>query len=124
MLDNAVYDFTMKTKLTLETGKKTKIQSLFKNLFFKKSVGFMGSVHKERSDESNETINIARMNKNHLKCACLCRSNRKGIKEPILFSFSSDEPPGYRVIKVPRSKLYKENKKASFYITSRMINDV
>ena len=55
------------------------------------------------------------MIKIHLKSDCLNRSNENGIKEPILFSFSSDEPPGYREIKIPRRKLYKESRKVSFY---------
>ena len=44
--------------------------------------------------EGNKPINITSIDKVHLKCDCIDGSIVNGIREPILYSFALDQPPG------------------------------
>ena len=57
----------------------------------------------------------------HLKCDCVNDSIVYSVREPISFSFHLDKPPGHKVYKEPRTKLFKNIKKSvlshiTFYI--------
>ena len=56
--------------------------------------------------ESDRPINITSIDKVLLKCDCIDVSILNGIREPILYSFALDQPPGYKVYKEPRVKLF------------------
>ena len=60
------------------------------------------------SYKSNKPINITRIDKIHLKCDCIQDSIVNGIREPILYSFALSSPPGHRIYKEPRIKLFKK----------------
>ena len=62
------------------------------------------------SCKSGRPINIAGIDKIHLKCNCIQGSILNGIREPILFSFAISCPPGHKIYKEPRIKLFKKNK--------------
>ena len=67
---------------------------------------------------SDRPINITGIDKIHLKCDCIQGSIVNGIREPILYSFGLNTPPGYRIYKEPRVKLFKKvNKSVSSHIT-------
>ena len=47
-----------------------------------------------------------------LKSDCIVGSIINGIREPILYSFALSSPPGHKIYKAPRIKLFKEIKKS------------
>ena len=70
------------------------------------------------SYKSNKPINITGLDKIHLKCDCIQGSIVNGIREPILYSFALSSPPGHRIYKEPRIKLFKKvNKSVLSHIT-------
>ena len=60
------------------------------------------------SYKSDRPINITGIDKIHLKCDCIQGLIVSGIREPILYSFALSSPPGYRIYKEPRIKLFKK----------------
>ena len=70
------------------------------------------------SYKSNKPINITGIDKIHLKCDCIQGSIVNGIREPILYSFALSSPPGHKIVKEPRVKLFKKiNKSVLSHIT-------
>ena len=70
------------------------------------------------SYKSDKPINITGIDKIHLKCNCVQGSIINGIREPILFSFALSSPPGHKIYKEPRIKLFKKiNKSVLSHIT-------
>ena len=58
------------------------------------------------SYESEKPNNITGVDKVHLKYDCINVRIVNGIREPILYSFSFDQPPGHKIFKEPRVKLF------------------
>ena len=70
------------------------------------------------SYRSDKPINITGIDKIHLKTDCIQGSIVNGIREPILYSFALSSPPGHRIHKEPRIKLFKKvNKSVLSHIT-------
>ena len=70
------------------------------------------------SYKSNRPINITGIDKIHVKCDCIQGSIVNGIREPILYSFALSSPPGHKIFKEPRVKLFKKiNKSVLSHIT-------
>ena len=70
------------------------------------------------SYRSDKPKNITGIDKVHLKCDCIQGSIVNGIREPILFSFALSSPPGHKIYKEPRFKLFKKvNKLVLSHIT-------
>ena len=70
------------------------------------------------SYKSDRPINITGIDKIHLKCDCIQGSIVNGIREPILYSFALDQPPGHKIYKEPKVKLFKKiNKSVLSHIT-------
>ena len=70
------------------------------------------------SYESDKPINITGIDKNHLKSDCIQGSIINGIREPFLYSFALSSPPGHKIYKEPRVKLFKKvNKSVLSHIT-------
>ena len=70
------------------------------------------------SYKSDKPINITGIDKIHLKCDCIQGSIVNGVREPILYSFALSSPPGHKIYKVPRVKLFKKiNKSVLSHIT-------
>ena len=70
------------------------------------------------SSKSDKPINITGIDKIHLKCDCIEGSIVNGVREPNLFSFPLSSPPGYKINKKPRIKLFKKiNKSVLSHIT-------
>ena len=70
------------------------------------------------SYKSDRPINITGIDKIHLKCDCIQGSIVNGIREPILYSFALSHPPGHKIYKEPRNKLFKKiNKSVLSHIT-------
>ena len=68
--------------------------------------------------KSDKPINITGIDKIHLKCDCIQGSIVNGIREPILYSFALSSPPGHKIYKEPRVKLFKKiNKSVLSHIT-------
>ena len=76
------------------------------------------------SYKSDKPINITGIDKVHLKCNCIDGSIMNGIREPILYSFSLDQPPGHKIYKEPKVKLFKKiNKSVLSHITFYLEDD-
>ena len=60
------------------------------------------------SYKSDKPINITGIDKVHLKCDCIDGSIMNGTREPILYSFALDQPPGHKIYKEPKVKLFKK----------------
>ena len=70
------------------------------------------------SYKSERPIYISGIDKIHLKCDCIQGSIVNGIREPILDSFALSSPPGHKIYKEPRVKLFKKvNKSVLSHIT-------
>ena len=68
--------------------------------------------------KSERPINITGIDKVHLKCDCIDGSIMNGTRESILYSFSLDQPPGHKIYKEPKVKLFKKiNKSILSHIT-------
>ena len=67
---------------------------------------------------SDKPINITGIDKIHLRCDCIQGSIVNGKREPILYSFALSSPPGHKIYKEPRIKLFKKvNKSVLSHIT-------
>ena len=64
------------------------------------------------SYKSDKPINITGIDKIHLKCDYIQGSIVNGIREPILYSLVLSSPPGYKIFKEPRIKLFKKINKS------------
>ena len=70
------------------------------------------------SYQSSKPISITGIDKFHLKCDCIQGSIINGKREPILFSFALSSPPGHKIYKKLRVKLFKKvNKSVLSHIT-------
>ena len=70
------------------------------------------------SYKSHKPINITGIDKVHLKCDCIDGSIMNGTREPISYSFALDQPPGHKIYKKPKVKLFKKiNKSVLSHIT-------
>ena len=70
------------------------------------------------SYKSDKPINITGFDKIHLKYDCIQGSIVNGIREPISYSFALSSPPGQKIYKEPRIKLFKKiNKSVLSHIT-------
>ena len=70
------------------------------------------------SYKSERPINITGIDKVHLKCNVVDGSIVNGVREPILYSFALDQPPGHKIYKEPKVKLFKKiNKSILSHIT-------
>ena len=59
------------------------------------------------SYKSDKPINITGIDKVHLNCNVVDGSIMNGVREPILYSFALDQPPGHKTYKEPIIKLLK-----------------
>ena len=74
--------------------------------------------------KSDRPINITGIDKVHLKCDCIQGSIMNGIRQPILYSFAITSPPGYKIYKEPRTRLFKKvNKPVLSHITFYIEDD-
>ena len=70
------------------------------------------------SYKSEKPINITGIDKVHLKCDCIDGSILNGNRQPILYSFALDQPPGHKIYEEPKVKLFKKiNKRVLSHIT-------
>ena len=76
------------------------------------------------SYKSDKPINITGIDKVHLKCDCIQGSIVNGIREPIIYSFALSSPPGHKIYKETRIKLFKRvNKPVLSHITFYLEDD-
>ena len=74
--------------------------------------------------KSDRPVNITGIDKVHLKCDCIDGSIVNGVREPILYSFALDQPPGHKIYKEPKVKLFKKiNKRVLSHITFYLEDD-
>ena len=66
------------------------------------------------SYKSDRPINITGVDKIHLECDCIQGSIVNGTREPILYSFALSSPPGRKIYKKPRIKLFEKINKSVF----------
>ena len=75
------------------------------------------------SYKSDKPINITGIDKVHLKCDCIDGSIMNGTREPILYSFALDQPPGHKIYKEPKLKLFKKINKSVLSHTTFYFED-
>ena len=75
------------------------------------------------SYKSNRTINITGFDKVHLKTGFISGSILDGLRQPILFSFATDKPPGHKFCEEPKSKLFKKLNKAVLSLITLYLED-
>ena len=76
------------------------------------------------SYKCDRPINITGIDKVHLKCNCIQGSIVNGVREPILYSLPLSSPPGHKINKEPRIKLFKKvNKSVLSHITFYIEDD-
>ena len=76
------------------------------------------------SYKSDKPINITGIDNVHLKCDCVDGSIVNGTREPILYSFALDQPPGRKIYKEPKVELFKKiNKRVLSHITFYLEDD-
>ena len=74
--------------------------------------------------KSDSPVNITGIDKVHLKCDCIDGSIVNGVRESILYSFALDQPPGHKIYKEPKVKLFKKiNKRVLSHITFYLEDD-
>ena len=126
-IDEKIYKTNLKTNQTLIFTNKS---------FFYTILGFTQS-HSHSLDDidgfyqliagsykSDKPINITGIDKVHLKCNCIDGSMMNGTREPILYSFALDQPPGHKIYKEPKVKLLKKiNKSVLSHITFYLEDD-
>ena len=117
--------------IRLKSNLKTNQTLLFTNKsFFYTTLGFTQTHQGPLNDiegyyqilpgnyKSDRPINITGIDKVHLKSDCVQGSIMNGIREPISNSFALSSPPGYKIFKEPRVKLFKKiNKSVLSHIT-------
>ena len=69
------------------------------------------------SYKGDKPINITGIDKVHLKCDCIDGSTVNGIREPILYSFALSSPPGHKLSKESKVKLFKKINKSDCLIS-------
>ena len=60
--------------------------------------------------KSDKPINITGIDKIHLKCDCINGSIVNGVRDPILYNFALDQPPGPKNILATTSKTFLKDK--------------
>ena len=76
------------------------------------------------SYKSDKPINITGIDKVHLNCNVVDGSIMNGVREPILYSFALDQPPGHKNIQRTDNKTFKKiNKRVLSHITFYLEDD-
>ena len=124
--------------IRLRPNLTTKTLSLTEKSFLYTIIGFTQS-HSDRSNESpkryiqtlpgryksKNPINIHGSEKIHSKCDCINGTIVNGLRKSILFSFALNKPPGQKIQKELRIKLFKKINKSIFsHITFYLEDDV
>ena len=104
-------DITRKTKLVV---KEIIIAIRFdKKMVFSTILGFTTGWDYKHYNKfvSQKIVNLSNTKRIHLKCDCIDGSIQDGVRQPILFSFASDKPAGYKVFCEPETIHYKKTNK-------------
>ena len=73
--------------------------------------------------KSDKPVKNLGVDKVHLKCDCIKGSIVNGVKEPILYSFALSSPPGHKIHKQPKIKLFKKVNKSVLSHTTFYFED-
>ena len=94
---------TMKTKMVVRPG--IIALKFDEKSFFSTILGFTLNWDYEHYNKyiSQKIINLSTMNKIPFKCEVIDGIALNGIRQPILFSFILDKPPGFRVFFKPET---------------------
>ena len=128
--DNVKINITI-DDITLKSNLKINQTLIFtKKSFFYTILGFIQSRSYPLDDidgfyqliagsyKSDRPTNITGIDKIHLNSDCIQGSIVNGVREPILYSFAMSSPPGHKIYKEPRIKLFKKvNKSVLSHIT-------
>ena len=123
----------MKINITIDDIRlKSNLKNIQTLIFLEKSFFYknLGSTHSHSyplddidgfyqliagSYKSDKPINFTGVDKILLKCDCIQGSIVKSIRDPILYSFDFSSPPGHKVYKEPKVKLFKKINKAVLF---------
>ena len=84
--------------------------------FFSTILGFTSGWDYKHYNQylSQKNVNLSNTYKIHLKCDVIDGSVFDGVRQPILYSFVLDKPPGYKKFCEPETIHYKKNKYICF----------
>ena len=101
-------EITRKTKLVVNSGNRA--IRFDEKSFFSTIHGFTPGWDYKHYNQylSQKIVNLSNTNKIHLKCDAIDGSIQDGVRQPILFSFVSDKPAGYKVFSEPETIHYKK----------------
>ena len=94
-------------KKSMKTILETNHEIIF-NSDLNKVFGFTKKQYSPGSHISERVINIMSIDKVHLKTDCIDGSIINGVRESILYSFSLNANPGYKIFKEPSQILFKK----------------
>ena len=105
-------DFTRKTKLVVSSG--IIVISFDEKSFFSTILGFTAGWDYKNYNQylSQKFVNLSSTNEIYLKCDAIDASVVDGVGQPILYSFVSDKPSGYKVFCEPETIHYKKINKS------------
>ena len=69
-------------------------------------LGFGAKLFKDGVHESEDIVNILRVNTILVHCDVVTLSRRNGIASPIIYNFFPNVPPGYKIVDRPRNLIY------------------
>ena len=134
--DNVKINVTMDEKIYISNLKTHQILIITNKSFFYTILVFTQSHQGPLNDidgfyqliagffKSDKPINITGIDKVHLKADCIRCSIMNVVREPILYSFALDQPPGRKIHKEPRIRLFKKlNKRVLSHITFYLEDD-
>ena len=118
-------DIRLKSKLTTNKTIRFTKRSYFQTIlsFTQSHSGVLGDTKGfvqliPGSYKSDKSLNITGIDKILLKCDCINRSMPNSTREPSLYRFSLEKPPGHEIYKKSRNKFLTETKKSIlFHIT-------
>ena len=124
VLDNVEKSVTIDEKKYKSNLKTNQTLIFTKRSFFCTILGFTQSYSGPLNDldgfyqlipgsyKREKPINITGIDKVHLKCDCIDGSIMNGTRKPILYSFALDQPPGHKIYKERKVKLFKKVNKS------------
>ena len=120
LTDNVKISVTIDEEMLISNSKTNQTLMFTGKSFFYTILGFTQSHSYSLDDidgfyqliagsyKSERPIDITGVDKVHLKCVCINGSIVNGTRDPIFYSFALDQPPGHKIYKKSRVKLFKK----------------
>lgn len=94
---------TLRCILILKKGVQVDMRG---NESIRSVLGFKAKVYKEARTESEDSVNIMRVNSIFVHCSLINSSYVNGIQQPVIYSFFPSCVPGEKIIEKPNTLIY------------------